>query len=129
MLIVEDHFIDDHRFSISKMAGKRESVQISALVVTGGTDVDIDDVRVITNKSKGKFGVEVANALAVQLGVQVTLLAAERTISQKGWISSSISETLSFRTFDDLYNSLEGLICGSTKREMEERWNRDETEK
>ena len=56
-----------------------------ALVVTGGTDVDIDDIRVITNKSAGRLGCTVANAFAAR-GVATTLLAARRTLEHKDWV-------------------------------------------
>lgn len=45
-----------------------------AVVTAGGTSEPIDDVRVLTNLSTGRFGTAIANALAAR-GVEVTLLA------------------------------------------------------
>jgi 8-oxo-dGTP pyrophosphatase MutT (NUDIX family) len=64
------------------MAGLR------ALVTAGGTSEPIDDVRVVTNLSTGRFGAAIANALA-RRGVDVTLLAgpallARRTVVDPG---------------------------------------------
>ena len=48
-----------------------------AVVTAGGTSEPIDDVRVITNLSTGRFGVSLASALA-RRGIEVTLLAGRR---------------------------------------------------
>jgi phosphopantothenoylcysteine synthetase/decarboxylase len=47
-----------------------------ALVVTGGTEVGIDDVRVISNKSTDAFGCAIANSFA-GTGVETTLFGAQ----------------------------------------------------
>ena len=82
--------------------------QLRAIVVTGGTQVDIDSVRVITNRSKGRLGVSIGNALS-RRGVQTTVLAAESVVDHKGWFSPGI-RIVKFRTYGDLVRELEQLI-------------------
>jgi len=82
--------------------------ELRALVVTGGTEVDIDDVRVITNRSKGRFGCTVANLFAAR-GVNVTLLAAERTLSMYGDTVGGVSGIYTFRTYQELYDQVKDL--------------------
>jgi len=55
------------------LAGKR------ALVTAGGTVEPIDDVRMITNKSSGKMGIEMAQALA-WAGAEVILLRSKTSV-------------------------------------------------
>jgi phosphopantothenoylcysteine decarboxylase/phosphopantothenate--cysteine ligase len=50
------------------------------LVSTGGTEEDIDPVRVISNRSSGKMGFAVAEA-ARDLGAQVTVVAARTSVA------------------------------------------------
>jgi len=50
----------------------------TAWVTAGGTSEPVDDVRVLTNLSTGRFGCAIAAALAEQ-GVQTTLFLAERS--------------------------------------------------
>ena len=58
----------------SPWAGRR------VLVSTGGTEEDIDPVRVISNRSSGKMGFAVAEA-ARDLGAQVTVVAAHTSVA------------------------------------------------
>jgi phosphopantothenoylcysteine decarboxylase/phosphopantothenate--cysteine ligase len=58
----------------SPWAGRR------VLVSTGGTEEDIDPVRVISNRSSGKMGFAVAEA-ARDLGAQVTVVAARTSVA------------------------------------------------
>jgi phosphopantothenoylcysteine decarboxylase/phosphopantothenate--cysteine ligase len=58
----------------SPWAGKR------VLVSTGGTEEDIDPVRVISNRSSGKMGFAVAEA-ARDLGAEVTVVAARTSVA------------------------------------------------
>jgi phosphopantothenoylcysteine decarboxylase/phosphopantothenate--cysteine ligase len=58
----------------SPWAGRR------VLVSTGGTEEDIDPVRVISNRSSGKMGYAVAEA-ARDLGAQVTVVAAHTSVA------------------------------------------------
>ena len=76
------------------------------LVVTGGTEVDIDDVRVLTNRSVGRFGVTIADSFASLSGFAVTLLAAKRTlrlIRNSSWSVKPSITCEGFRTFDELH--------------------------
>ena len=75
-----------------------------ALVTAGGTSEPIDDVRVITNHSTGRFGAACANALA-QLGWEVTLLASAALARQRTHITAGI-EVVPFSSFDDLRRAL-----------------------
>lgn len=77
------------------------------VVVTGGTQVDWDDMRTLTNKSKGGFGCAIANAY-FELGYDVTVIHAESVpVSTK--LERDIFDRRSFRTYDDLYEMLHGL--------------------
>jgi phosphopantothenoylcysteine decarboxylase/phosphopantothenate--cysteine ligase len=53
---------------------------VRVLVSAGGTEEDIDPVRVITNRSSGKMGFAVAEA-ARDLGARVTVVAANTTVA------------------------------------------------
>ena len=55
-----------------------------AVITAGGTREPIDDVRVVTNLSTGRFGAHIANALVAR-GVDVTLLASHALMLQPGW--------------------------------------------
>lgn len=79
-----------------------------ALVITGGTEVDIDDVRVLTNRSKGRMGCNLANALNKR-GVDVTVLGAERTLAHGGWLDEGVI-TVPFRTFAHLEQAMQGEL-------------------
>ncbi|MCK5008954.1 MAG: bifunctional phosphopantothenoylcysteine decarboxylase/phosphopantothenate--cysteine ligase CoaBC [Deltaproteobacteria bacterium] len=60
--------------SIIKLATKRnELAGIKAIVTAGGTEEEIDSVRVITNKSSGKMGIAIACELAKR-GAEITLI-------------------------------------------------------
>jgi hypothetical protein len=76
------------------------------IVVTGGTQVDWDDMRTLTNKSKGRFGCTIANSYN-NLGHDVTLIHSESVIDS--WVSRGIQDRRSFRTYDDLYKELKNL--------------------
>jgi phosphopantothenoylcysteine decarboxylase / phosphopantothenate---cysteine ligase len=53
---------------------------VRVLVSVGGTEEDIDPVRVITNRSSGKMGFAVAEA-ARDLGAEVTVVAARTSVA------------------------------------------------
>lgn len=61
-----------------------------AVVTAGGTSEPIDDVRVITNKSTGRFGAACANALA-ERGVEVVLIASRALATHPDWIHPGVS--------------------------------------
>ena len=63
----------------------------SALVTAGGTAEPLDDVRVLTNRSTGRFGAAIANALAAA-GVEVTLLGSEGLFARRVELAGSIRQ-------------------------------------
>lgn len=82
-----------------------------AVVTAGGTSEPIDDVRVITNLSTGRFGASIANAL-VEQGVQVTLLASAALASHPEWVDNRV-DIVPFRSFGDLDDALTEAIAES----------------
>lgn len=62
---------------------------IRAVITAGGTSEPIDDVRVVTNFSTGRFGAALAGALAAR-GVQVTLIASRALASHPQWIDPRV---------------------------------------
>jgi len=80
-----------------------------ALVVTGGTEVDWDDVRVIANRSRGFLGMQIADWLYAK-SVDTTCLISERALAQPkkggaGW------HPVSYRTYDDLVARLDEYLA------------------
>ena len=75
-----------------------------ALITAGGTAEPIDDVRVITNSSTGRFGAALANAL-VERGVEVTLLASKSLMAHPDWVDSRVKR-VSYLSFLDLQQAL-----------------------
>lgn len=75
-----------------------------ALVVAGGTREPIDDVRVVTNLSRGTFGAAITNAL-LAAGVEVTLLGSKALLSHPDWFDRR-AETAAFDSFADLEREL-----------------------
>lgn len=78
--------------------------RVSALVVAGGTREPIDDVRIVTNLSKGNFGLAICKALsrrgasvalAASTGVEEHLSPARGADARYGWL-------VRFSTFADL---------------------------
>lgn len=61
-----------------------------AVVTAGGTREPIDDVRVITNLSTGRFGAACANALA-RRGVDVVLVASLDLASHPEWVDDAVT--------------------------------------
>lgn len=78
---------------------------VRAVITAGGTAEPIDDVRVITNLSTGRFGAALANALIAR-GAQVTLLASHALASHPEWLSDGI-DLRPFGSFDDLSSCLD----------------------
>jgi phosphopantothenoylcysteine decarboxylase/phosphopantothenate--cysteine ligase len=65
---------------IIKLAEKRrELAGKKAIVTAGGTEEEIDNVRVITNKSSGRMGIRIAEELAKR-GAKVTLIRGRTEI-------------------------------------------------
>jgi 8-oxo-dGTP pyrophosphatase MutT (NUDIX family) len=77
--------------------------QLNALVTAGGTRQPIDDIRGIDNISSGRFGIEIARALA-QHDVETTLLGSKRCLERLR--APEDFQTKQFVTFDDLQKSL-----------------------
>ncbi|MEQ1570628.1 MAG: phosphopantothenoylcysteine decarboxylase, partial [Myxococcota bacterium] len=71
-----------------------------AVVTAGGTSELIDDVRVLTNLSSGRFGAAIANALAAR-GVEVTLLAGRTLATRPEWVDRAV-EVVPFGGFAEL---------------------------
>ena len=83
---------------------------LRALVTAGGTSVPLDGVRSVGNRSKGGFGVALANELAV-IGINVTLLATEYA-QLKYRIDPRVSVVL-FETFDQYLKSINELTLNA----------------
>lgn len=79
--------------------------KIRALVTAGGTAEPVDDVRVLTNRSTGRFGAAIANALAAA-GVEVTLIGSEGLYARKIPLVGSIRQ-VRYESTDDLARALE----------------------
>lgn len=80
-----------------------------AIVTAGGTQIPIDDVRVITNKSKGLFLWQIACELA-QTGVDVTVVGSEALYERVGAKIPEKVTFVPFVTYDDLARELETAI-------------------
>ncbi|MBT3217878.1 MAG: hypothetical protein HN348_02195, partial [Proteobacteria bacterium] len=81
---------------------------LRAIVAAGGTREPIDDVRVVTNLSRGRFGATIANALA-ERKVEVTLLASADLAGHPDWIDQSV-HVVPFSSFADLAQRLDDAI-------------------
>ena len=79
-------------------------MSIRALVTAGGTREPIDDVRVVTNLSTGRFGAAISSALA-ERGVEVTLLASHALAERADWLDPRIA-VQPFGSFRDLSEAL-----------------------
>jgi 8-oxo-dGTP pyrophosphatase MutT (NUDIX family) len=77
-----------------------------AVVTAGGTSEPVDDVRVVTNLSTGRFGAAIANALAAR-GIAVTLLAG-RTLPRED-VDPRV-RVVGFRTFTDLSRAIDAEL-------------------
>lgn len=80
---------------------------LRALVTAGGTREPIDDVRVVTNLSRGRFGAAIARALAAR-GVEVTLLASRDLIESR--VDLSGLTVVEFSSFHDLAAALDRTV-------------------
>jgi 8-oxo-dGTP pyrophosphatase MutT (NUDIX family) len=79
-------------------------VGLHALITAGGTAEPIDDVRVVTNSSTGRFGAAIANALVAR-GVEVTLLASHALMGHPEWVDPRVKR-VGFGSFLDLRAAL-----------------------
>lgn len=78
------------------------------LITSGGTQEDIDAVRVLTNKSTGTTGAFLADHFQ-QMGFDVTYLHSESAALPK-----TDCHLFSFRTFQDLENRMKTLLNSET---------------
>lgn len=88
--------------SVIAAIGKRDLVGRRVLVIAGATEEPIDDVRVVTNRSSGETGVELARA-AHERGAKVELWMGRCDTGLPEHI-----ETVRFSSFSDLSKLLKG---------------------
>lgn len=81
---------------------------LKALITAGATREPIDDVRFITNFSRGSFGATIARAL-VKAGVETTLLGSRDLLRQTDWLCPQL-KLVEYRSFSDLKQQLYRLI-------------------
>jgi phosphopantothenoylcysteine decarboxylase/phosphopantothenate--cysteine ligase len=84
--------------SVISLVGKRDLVGKKVLVIAGATEEPIDDIRVVTNRSTGETGVELARA-AYERGADVELWMGRCETEIPGYIS-----TTRFSTFSSLWD-------------------------
>jgi len=82
--------------SVIAVVGKRDLVGETVLVIAGSTEEPIDDIRVITNRSSGETGVELARA-AYERGADVELWMGRCETELPVYIKTS-----RFTSFDSL---------------------------
>ena len=82
---------------------------LTAVVTAGGTAEPVDDVRLVTNRSRGRLGAAIAGALADR-GVAVTLLASRELASHPEWIDPRV-EVRRFESFADLESALDSITA------------------
>lgn len=90
--------------------------QRTAIVFAGGTREPIDDVRVITNLSTGRFGTAIARALARQ-GVDVTLAASTgvtEPLDDFSGTPGSLGQLVRFASYADLADVIRTLAEKTT---------------
>ncbi len=76
---------------------------LKILITAGGTEEDIDGIRVITNRSSGKMGKELAMA-ARELGADVLLVSGRMTERPEG------IPTVSVRTAKEMLSAIKGRL-------------------
>lgn len=84
--------------SVISLVGKRDLVGKKVLVIAGATEEPIDDIRVVTNRSTGETGVELARA-AYERGADVELWMGRCETEIPGYIN-----TTRFSTFSSLWD-------------------------
>ena len=82
---------------------------LQALVTAGGTREPIDDVRVIANLSRGRFGAAIAHEL-VESGISTTLLGSVELLRSRTLIDERL-EVVPFDTFGDLDRRLSETLA------------------
>jgi phosphopantothenoylcysteine decarboxylase/phosphopantothenate--cysteine ligase len=94
---------EDILSALMRALGPRDLEGRRVLVIAGSTAEPIDSVRVITNKSSGRTGAEIARALHAR-GAEVTLLASEGLLER---FRPPAARTRSFSSVDDVLKGLE----------------------
>jgi 8-oxo-dGTP pyrophosphatase MutT (NUDIX family)/GNAT superfamily N-acetyltransferase len=87
--------------------GEVALTKLRALVTAGGTREQVDDVRVLTNVSRGRFGTSIARALAAR-GVETTLLGSRELVRSPELEQAPFARD-EFSSFADLRSKLERL--------------------
>lgn len=88
--------------SVIAAIGRRDLAKRKVLVIAGSTEEPIDDIRMVTNRSSGETGVELARA-AHERGADVELLMGRCDTDIPGHIN-----TVRFTSFTDLSKKLKG---------------------
>lgn len=91
-------------------------MQPRALITAGGTREPIDDVRFLSNFSRGRFGATIASELAAR-GWRVTLLAGVELMRHDAWVDPRV-ERRPFVSFGDLREGLQGYMEREGSPEM-----------
>ena len=77
-----------------------------AVVTAGGTSEPVDDVRVLTNRSTGRFGAAIAGALA-RAGVETTLLASRAMTTRRDVALHPSLRVVPYESYAELAELLE----------------------
>ncbi len=91
--------------AVRRAVGPRDLWGRRALVIAGSTAEPIDSVRVITNRSSGRTGAEIARALDAR-GAEVTLMAGEGLVAR---FRPPHAKRKDFRTVGDILKGLDEL--------------------
>jgi len=94
--------IDSIVATVIATVGKRDLIRRKVVVIAGATEEPLDDIRVITNKSTGETGVELAKA-AQERGAQVELWMGRSEVPLPEHI-----KTVRFSSFKDLEKLVKG---------------------
>lgn len=85
------------------------STTVRAVVTAGGTAEAIDDVRVVTNLSTGRFGAALARALHAR-GVEVTVVGSTTMLAHDDWLPPGVAR-LAYRSHADLARALDAATA------------------
>jgi phosphopantothenoylcysteine decarboxylase/phosphopantothenate--cysteine ligase len=99
---------------IAPYKGEKMDNKLKVLITAGGTQVPIDDVRFITNRSKGRFPWAIAMEMA-RRGHAVTVLGSLTLFEtmpddEKALIKHGFITFVSYSTYDELSAQLKSLI-------------------
>jgi len=97
--------VDEIENEIIKLVSKREELKGKGVLVTaGGTEEEIDDARVITNKSSGKMGIIIAEEF-VKRGAEVTLIRGRTSVEPRVMFND-----IRVKNVDDMYRAIKKNI-------------------